>query len=85
VDGREYRMGESAFAIKVGTAEQWHIVNKTGDAHPFHLHTNSLQLVAVNGKPVASATLRRHSPRVSITSSTSSRHVRSASDLGVMP
>ncbi len=36
---------------KVGTCEQWTIENETDDVHPFHLHENSFQLSAVDGKP----------------------------------
>jgi suppressor of ftsI len=37
---------------RVGTCEQWLIVNETDDVHPFHLHENSFQLFEINGKPV---------------------------------
>ncbi len=37
---------------KVGTCEEWLIVNETDDVHPFHLHENSFQLFEINGKPV---------------------------------
>ena len=33
---------------KVGTCEEWRIENKTADLHPFHLHENSFQLIAIN-------------------------------------
>ena len=33
---------------KVGTCEEWRIENKTDDLHPFHLHENSFQLIAIN-------------------------------------
>lgn len=36
---------------KVGTCEEWTIANDTDDTHPFHLHENSFQLMAVNGVP----------------------------------
>lgn len=34
---------------RLGTAEEWTIVNKTTESHPFHLHVNSFQVYAVNG------------------------------------
>jgi FtsP/CotA-like multicopper oxidase with cupredoxin domain len=37
---------------KVGTCEEWRIENETEDLHPFHLHENSFQLIAINDKPV---------------------------------
>ncbi len=50
VNDKLYQMTDVPFYPKVGTCEEWTIVNNTDDAHPFHLHTNSFQLIAVNGK-----------------------------------
>lgn len=51
VNGQLYQMSETPFAPKVGTCEEWVISNETTEAHPFHLHTNSFQLIAVNNIP----------------------------------
>ncbi len=51
VNGVLYQEMVCATRPKVGTAEEWHIVNETADLHPFHLHENSFQLFAINGKP----------------------------------
>ncbi len=37
---------------KVGPCEEWRLENKTTEAHPFHLHVNSFQLIAVNDMPI---------------------------------
>lgn len=51
MEAMDYQMSEVPFAPKVGTCEEWVISNDTDDANPFHLHTNSFQLVAINGIP----------------------------------
>jgi suppressor of ftsI len=38
--------------VKVGTAEEWTVLNPTSCAHPFHIHVNSFQLTMVNGVAV---------------------------------
>jgi suppressor of ftsI len=51
VDGKLYQEMECPTHPRVGTCEEWLVVNETDDVHPFHLHENSFQLVAVNGVP----------------------------------
>ena len=36
----------------LGTTEEWHLVNKSNDTHPFHIHINPFQVISVNGKAV---------------------------------
>jgi FtsP/CotA-like multicopper oxidase with cupredoxin domain len=38
--------------VKLGTTEEWTLYNYTPENHPFHIHTNTFELVAVNGVPV---------------------------------
>jgi suppressor of ftsI len=52
VDNKLYDMTEISFSPQVGTCEEWRIENATPDGHPFHIHTNSFQLIAINDKPV---------------------------------
>jgi len=51
VNGALYQEMECPTQPRVGTCEEWCIVNETDDVHPFHLHDNSFQLFAVNDKP----------------------------------
>ena len=41
--------------VKLGTVEEWKLINldpvQSGNFHPFHLHTNDVQVMSVNGKP----------------------------------
>ncbi|HLL50949.1 MAG TPA: multicopper oxidase domain-containing protein, partial [Thermomicrobiales bacterium] len=38
--------------VQLNTTEEWVIRNATANPHPFHIHVNEYQVVAVNGKPV---------------------------------
>jgi len=51
VNDRLYEMTECPTAPQVGTCEEWRLENTTEEAHPFHLHENSFQLIAINDKP----------------------------------
>jgi FtsP/CotA-like multicopper oxidase with cupredoxin domain len=35
----------------LGTVEEWTLVNKSGEDHPFHIHVNDFQVMSVNGVP----------------------------------
>src|SRR5262249_34690088 len=37
--------------VTLGTTEEWIVTDTTGDVHPFHIHENSLQVIAINGVP----------------------------------
>lgn len=52
VDGKLYDVDTISFSPKVGSSEEWRLENSTADAHPFHIHTNSFQLIAINDEPV---------------------------------
>ncbi|MBV8198213.1 MAG: multicopper oxidase domain-containing protein [Candidatus Eremiobacteraeota bacterium] len=52
IDGVLYQEMVCATRPQVGTCEEWRIENETEDLHPFHLHENSFQLIAINDKPV---------------------------------
>jgi suppressor of ftsI len=38
--------------MKLGSVEQWTLVNTTNEWHTFHIHTNDFQVVSVNGQPI---------------------------------
>ena len=52
VNGKLYQEMEVPTQPRVGTCEEWQIVNETPDFHPFHLHENSFQLRTINDTPV---------------------------------
>jgi suppressor of ftsI len=51
INGKQFSMDASVFATpaRLGTVEEWTITNQSGEDHPFHLHTNTLQVMSVNG------------------------------------
>jgi suppressor of ftsI len=52
INGRSYAPHQIDFRAKLGTVQQWTIVNHTDEQHPFHLHTYPMQAISVNGVPV---------------------------------
>jgi hypothetical protein len=38
--------------MKLGSIEQWTLVNENSEWHTFHIHTNDFQVVSVAGKPM---------------------------------
>ncbi|MEY9872560.1 FtsP/CotA-like multicopper oxidase with cupredoxin domain [Streptacidiphilus sp. MAP12-33] len=54
INGKQFMMGDgSVFAdpAKLGTVEEWTIINTAGEIHPFHLHTSDFQVMSINGVP----------------------------------
>jgi suppressor of ftsI len=37
---------------KLGTVEEWELVNDSDDEHPFHIHVNDFVVTSINGQPV---------------------------------
>jgi FtsP/CotA-like multicopper oxidase with cupredoxin domain len=53
INNAQFSMNTSAFATpaKLGTVEEWTILNTSGEDHPFHLHTNAFQVMSIDGVP----------------------------------
>jgi FtsP/CotA-like multicopper oxidase with cupredoxin domain len=49
MNGQDYDIDPMTIASKEGDFEVWHIVNQTGMDHPFHMHTNSFQVLTITG------------------------------------
>ena len=51
INGNRFDKEKPAFATpaKVGTVEEWTIVNRTTEIHPFHTHTDYFQVISING------------------------------------
>jgi FtsP/CotA-like multicopper oxidase with cupredoxin domain len=45
IDGKPYDLDRVDHTVKLGTAEEWEIVNETGAEHPFHIHINHFQVM----------------------------------------
>lgn len=52
LDGKEFNPDVIDQVMTLGTTEEWKLVNKSGEAHPFHIHINPYQVLSVNGKDV---------------------------------
>ena len=55
IDGRTFDPDRTDALVKLGTVEEWEVVNgggmmMMGFDHPFHIHTNAFQVVSQNGK-----------------------------------
>ncbi|MFD8393970.1 multicopper oxidase family protein [Streptomyces sp. NPDC059680] len=53
INGKQFHMDSSVFSTpaKLNTVEEWTITNEAGEDHPFHIHTNSFQVMSINGVP----------------------------------
>jgi FtsP/CotA-like multicopper oxidase with cupredoxin domain len=51
INGKQFDMNSSVFAepARLGTVEEWTILNEAGEDHPFHLHVSPFQVMSVNG------------------------------------
>ena len=54
INGKQFDPTTSVFPdpAKLGTVEEWTILNESGEDHPFHLHTSTFQEMSVNGTAV---------------------------------
>lgn len=53
INGHAWDPGYSEWTSTLGTVEEWFIRNDTSQDHPFHVHVNPFQIIAINGSPVA--------------------------------
>jgi suppressor of ftsI len=50
INGKSFTMrSPPMFVVHVGTVEEWHIVNVTGEIHDFHIHQLHFLVKSVNG------------------------------------
>jgi len=52
IDGKVFDPHRVDQTVKLGAVEEWLIRNTSPDWHPFHIHVNDFQVVAINGQPV---------------------------------
>ncbi len=51
IDGKTFDENRVDQQVKIGTVEEWRVVNEASEQHPFHIHINDFQVISVNGKP----------------------------------
>lgn len=49
LDGKQFNPNVVSQVMELGATEEWHLVNKSGETHPFHIHINPFQVISVNG------------------------------------
>ena len=52
VSGKRFDPARVDQVVRLGTTEEWTLRNATDEWHPFHIHVNPFQVVAMNGEPV---------------------------------
>ena len=57
IDGKLYDEMRIDARARLGTAEEWTIVNTSSESHPFHIHVNSFQVVSIDDAPLAKPAL----------------------------
>lgn len=51
IDGRQFDAARVDQVVRLGATEEWVIHNTSRELHPFHLHVDDFQVIAVNGRP----------------------------------
>jgi FtsP/CotA-like multicopper oxidase with cupredoxin domain len=51
IDGQTVDMNRIDQTVQLNAIEEWTIYNDSDEWHPFHIHINDFQVVAVNGEP----------------------------------
>lgn len=54
IDGKLFDENRVDQTVKLGALEEWVIQNDSEDWHPFHIHVNDFQVIAINGDPIVS-------------------------------
>lgn len=51
INNKMFRDGVNNVVPILGTVEEWKLINRSDEEHPFHIHVNDFQVMSVNGKP----------------------------------
>ena len=52
INGRQFNMDSIDTRVKLGSIEEWTIVNASDEMHCFHIHQFNFQVIEIDGKPV---------------------------------
>jgi suppressor of ftsI len=50
INGRQFNHHGIDERVKLGTVEEWRILNRTSEQHPFHIHVDDFEVLSVNGR-----------------------------------
>lgn len=53
INGRQFNMDSTDTKVKLGSIEEWTLVNATDEMHCFHIHQFDFQVVEINGKSIS--------------------------------
>ncbi len=51
INGKQFDPNRVDEVARLGTTQEWTIINTTDEDHPFHLHTDPFQVISINGQP----------------------------------
>ena len=51
INDKEFDPDRVDVSPKIGTVEEWTLVNKTDEQHPFHIHVNDFEVISIGGEP----------------------------------
>jgi FtsP/CotA-like multicopper oxidase with cupredoxin domain len=52
IDGRVFDPDRVDQTVHLGATEEWRLLNTSSDWHPFHIHVNDFQVIAIEGEPL---------------------------------
>jgi FtsP/CotA-like multicopper oxidase with cupredoxin domain len=58
INGKTFDPNRNDVTPRLGTVEEWTLVNKSTSVHPFHIHQDDFQVMSVNGKPYDARSLQ---------------------------
>jgi FtsP/CotA-like multicopper oxidase with cupredoxin domain len=58
IDGKHFDMNRVDQTVTLGALEEWIIRNESSHWHPFHIHVNDFQVIAVDGVSIRSRGLQ---------------------------
>ncbi len=58
INGRQFDATRVDQVVRLGATEEWVIRNTSREQHPFHLHVDDFQVIAVNGRPYHARSLQ---------------------------
>ncbi len=51
IDNKVFDANRVDQTVKLGALEEWTIINRNSQQHPFHIHINDFQVMSINGAP----------------------------------
>ena len=58
INGRQFDATRVDQVVRLGATEEWVVRNTSTEQHPFHLHVDDFQVIAINGRPYNARSLQ---------------------------